>query len=334
MDKKQRNYKLGKIEVNMTNKMFYLLIVLGIFMFGGIGYVIANTLISDTQITSGGNITLPLNKHIKLYGDNDTWHYRNGSAIEFHMTETAAKPYLGWYADYNETPYLVGWIGCHKDAISGGGAHQHCQIETRDSDIGYPEGKIEASYDTYRNQSYVGVSNVAEFRLGASMDHMRIKSADILYEGQQFDIHTANDTTKGLRLGNNSDSVTLRGLGSDELYFLSDLNIQDDEVLIDNTADAWFVADRGVNTNDAGYRIRTNGTTLWSMYVDDASNDLEFRMNMYAKDRMILKRYGEMQLFTNSSAVTCNVANAGSIYWDNSTKKHYGCNSTDWNALY
>ena len=31
---------------------------------------------------------------------------------------------------------------------------------------------------------------------------------------------------------------------------------------------------------------------------------------------------------------TCNVANEGMLYYNSTTHKHYGCNSTDWNAFY
>lgn len=41
-----------------------------------------------------------------------------------------------------------------------------------------------------------------------------------------------------------------------------------------------------------------------------------------------------LQLLANKSAVTCNIVNAGMIYYDNTTFKHYGCNTTTWNALY
>lgn len=36
----------------------------------------------------------------------------------------------------------------------------------------------------------------------------------------------------------------------------------------------------------------------------------------------------------NTTAKTCSVANAGAVYYDGSLFKHYGCNSTTWNALY
>lgn len=43
---------------------------------------------------------------------------------------------------------------------------------------------------------------------------------------------------------------------------------------------------------------------------------------------------GVFLLARNSSAFTCDVSTAGGIYWNNNTFKHYGCNSTTWNALY
>ena len=43
---------------------------------------------------------------------------------------------------------------------------------------------------------------------------------------------------------------------------------------------------------------------------------------------------GMLQLVANTTARTCNIANAGSIYYNTGTFKHYGCNSTAWKALY
>jgi hypothetical protein len=40
------------------------------------------------------------------------------------------------------------------------------------------------------------------------------------------------------------------------------------------------------------------------------------------------------KLQANTTALTCDATNAGSIYYDGTQLKHYGCNSTDWNAMY
>ena len=43
---------------------------------------------------------------------------------------------------------------------------------------------------------------------------------------------------------------------------------------------------------------------------------------------------GTITTNANTTATTCNVANAGAIYYNGDLFKHYGCNSTSWNALY
>lgn len=43
---------------------------------------------------------------------------------------------------------------------------------------------------------------------------------------------------------------------------------------------------------------------------------------------------GTIGMVSNSTAQTCSSTNEGAIYYNGGTKKHYGCNSTDWNALY
>lgn len=37
---------------------------------------------------------------------------------------------------------------------------------------------------------------------------------------------------------------------------------------------------------------------------------------------------------SNTTIMTCGTSTEGAVYYSNSTHKHYGCNSTDWNALY
>jgi len=41
-----------------------------------------------------------------------------------------------------------------------------------------------------------------------------------------------------------------------------------------------------------------------------------------------------IQLEMNTTGLTCNEANAGAIYYNNDTNKHYGCNVTAWQELY
>ena len=43
---------------------------------------------------------------------------------------------------------------------------------------------------------------------------------------------------------------------------------------------------------------------------------------------------GKIIIYPNKTSVTCDGTTTGAIYYDNSTFKHYGCNSTAWNAFY
>jgi hypothetical protein len=36
----------------------------------------------------------------------------------------------------------------------------------------------------------------------------------------------------------------------------------------------------------------------------------------------------------NTTSMTCGVSTYGSVYFDNSTQKHYGCNATGWQGMY
>lgn len=41
-----------------------------------------------------------------------------------------------------------------------------------------------------------------------------------------------------------------------------------------------------------------------------------------------------IKLATNATAMTCNAANEGGLYFNTGTNKHYGCDGTNWQALY
>ena len=43
---------------------------------------------------------------------------------------------------------------------------------------------------------------------------------------------------------------------------------------------------------------------------------------------------GYFKILANTTSLTCAALTEGSIYYNNVTRVHYGCNSTNWNALY
>lgn len=73
----------------------------------------------------------------------------------------------------------------------------------------------------------------------------------------------------------------------------------------------------GASTGEDNAMDGDDAYVLGSLEVDDV---------IYA-DKML-------KLKGNSTVFECNVDNEGTIYYNNNTHKHYGCNSTDWNVLY
>lgn len=73
----------------------------------------------------------------------------------------------------------------------------------------------------------------------------------------------------------------------------------------------------------AGSYITLLGTSTTCSTVNNVTNNLTVGSN------------GAYTIFAaNSTSKSCSAGTEGAIYYDGSTKKHYGCNSTTWNALY
>jgi len=51
-------------------------------------------------------------------------------------------------------------------------------------------------------------------------------------------------------------------------------------------------------------------------------------------EKMRIDSYGTLILASNKTGIVCNATTEGGIMYSNSTKKHYGCNGTDWDAFY
>ena len=241
------------------NKKVFLFLVIGIFLNS---LVLAIT-INETTI----NYSTP-DASIKLYAQNHTtFGKNNGESIELHGLFGTSKPYIGWYGydpllGYN-TP--LGWIGCHYN-LTNGNVHQHCSWETLDNNTGKPtiNTKFEISYGSNQTQanrgSFAQFTSINQLRLGSGVD-LWFNSGKILHKST-LDIYPNNQRDVGLRIGKNSNSVFLLGLGTDTIEF---------------------------------------------------------------QDMIRLK--------PNITGVNCNSINEGNIYYNGLTKKHYGCNGTNWNSL-
>jgi len=282
-------------------------IIAGIFLMAVI--VVATTTISDNGITSGGNITIPTNDHIQLAWEN--WHFRNGSVIEMRQMTPHAKPYIGWYDYWTDAsdPVLIGWWGCHFNGTDGN-LHRHCQIETLDSDASNVVGKLEISYNTTNADSYVGVSNIAQFRIGAGVD-LRFSHGEIIQGAGSngLVLYGGNQTTVGLKVLNFSSMVQLTGFGADEIGFGSDLNIFDNHIYLNDTNNPLIEIERDDTATDAIFALTTDTVRRWSIFLDnDGTDNLYIRNNNKAKNAIIIND-------TSGSEVTMyNLTGSGTAY--------------------
>lgn len=69
-----------------------------------------------------------------------------------------------------------------------------------------------------------------------------------------------------------------------------------------------------------------DSTTCSDLWLDSAGDNATGNLTMGGATVIIFQ--------TNSTARVCSESNAGAIYYNNVTNKHYGCNVTDWQELY
>lgn len=83
----------------------------------------------------------------------------------------------------------------------------------------------------------------------------------------------------------------------------------------------------------AQYTDTTNNYGELFFWTRGSTTGLSEKMRI-TSDGMLNLTYGPLRIVPNSTAMTCSSATAGAIYYNGVTYKHYGCNSTTWNALY
>jgi hypothetical protein len=143
--------------------------------------------------------------------------------------------------------------------------------------------------------------------LGATLNTYNGTANTVQFTGKQMNVRGGGGET------NSVSEITL-GIGS----YTNPVTVIGSKVIdgTGNTKSNFYVGTRDVTTDTLPterFRIDTTGLTnaLYSLNVT-----------------------GMVQINANTTAITCNAANAGSIYYNGGTSKHYGCNSTTWNALY
>ena len=68
--------------------------------------------------------------------------------------------------------------------------------------------------------------------------------------------------------------------------------------------------------------------------LDGSTNDIEFKGYVAGNQFGFDRDTAGLIVYPNSTSADCNANQEGAIYYDGTTKKHYGCNSTTWTALY
>lgn len=80
-----------------------------------------------------------------------------------------------------------------------------------------------------------------------------------------------------------------------------------------------------------GYLYASGNTGGYSFY---ALKKASFRGNITSDTQACVGFEKPIQIFKNLTATACAAATEGAVYYDGGTKKHYGCDGTNWNALY
>lgn len=304
----------------MKNKIVFMILV-GIIL---VTYVSATTIIRDNSASLGGNttiqgtlinITTP-DSSLKLYTQNHVnFGDTNGESIELWGLVPTAKPYIGWYGWDEATSRVraIGWLGCHYN-LTNGDIHSHCSIETLDNSTGTP------SINTHFEISY----NASQTRAG-----IKFPQSDVEFIGNQRlffgDSQNAyimqNASTGDLELKANADVI----LWSSQLDINNKAIVNVDDIFSNSTNSIDLKS--GTTT-----RIMPNSQTTRILTFSDGGDGINVSIGGGTILRIMANELLTLQANTTTS--TCNSASAGAIYYDGSTLKHYGCNSTTWNALY
>lgn len=137
---------------------------------------------------------------------------------------------------------------------------------------------------------------------------------------QQLQVHT-NQTISGIdnqiiRFGNLNSVLTIL------------------QVVPGNTATRSMLELKNSNTANVGAsRFDLNGDTLSISSITSGSGTAVRSFGITGYNLTTLGS-NYTRFSANVSSLICNSGTSGSVYYDGSTFKHYGCNSTTWNALY
>lgn len=174
-------------------------------------------------------------------------------------------------------------------------------IEFIESDQDSPKGKFEIAVQgnkfqiNSRNQEDDSFENLAYFRRKADVG----KSGDALLN---LFLNSPESTIDGLNIINQNSS-------SESQFGISMKN-------------SWDITQARISSK-SGDKFEQ------SQFIIEVANS-----SRILNDVLIVDYEGKIIIKPTTVKVTCNKENAGAIYYDSNTNKHYGCNSIQWKAMY
>lgn len=342
----------------------------GVWIFIGVvailGLVVASsqqTVITAGDITTVGDITadeLKLSNNLNMSPDKSLNVYSDTSdhlgvtpqAIALHNINPQSKSYLAWYGWYDNGTTMVedwvGWFGCHYNTSITPAAHQHCSIETLDTDTGYVNTRFEILYGKSVATTYAGFTNINYVNFGSNVD-LRFSSP--------ADIFPNNQNTIGLRVNSTTiGDLELSALGSSNISMTDDLKLVDSSLYVYNSAGklpapvtgdvARFVRNSATSNaasigiiggNATGSSIVNfgdeNNGAMGSIKYTHADNQLKMYVSALTTPTMNISTSG---VFVNNiftivpKSAAPATPQAGMVYYDSDTNTMCLYNSTVW----
>jgi hypothetical protein len=191
-------------------------------------------------------------------------------------------------------------------------------------------------------------SNFVNWTMGAVAGNGQFRIAKNTTLGNSNDVFTIDDATEYVGIGTITPSQKLAVMGSGALQGIAigrtgGLNEADSSAL-DLLEFGGTGTETAFGTTQAyGFRLKLDGSTNTFLIQSGAESTVNSRFAITRDTGNVgigtstpsqkLQVIGMMML-NATTETSCSGSVAGSIYYNSTTNKHYGCNSTTWNALY
>lgn len=281
-------------------------------------------------------------KYNNSFGFNDgSSYYYNGSGSYM----TIGKPLFtdggsdfticSWFKPTGLTGSVVSRIfGSNQETRSGSLYIKSQKVEgsyVNGSDINFPSsGTTVLSTANWYFACYTKNSTTGLVYLDGKLDSVPteiIGDSDVDVAHTVIGVKDTGSGTPGYFVGNIDDVyIYNRSLSADEintLYFGR------------TEVKSSYVYQKDIQVDSSGnVNITSGNLTLTDKITFRLGEIIDNLVDGWIRITAHLKVTGMIQTEMNTTAMICNEANAGGIYYNNDTNKHYGCNVTGWQTLY